>query len=343
VKVLGRFGTAMLQSPLFDSVVRMVEGIDREPNGVLRVLTYHRVERADADPAPQGGVTASPEAFAAQMDFLAARCHVLSVDDVLREFESPRGLPRRAVLITFDDGYRDFRANAWPVLKARGLPVVVFIPTAFPGDPTRWFWWDRLHHALGATAQRELRLSETSRLRLETPADREQAFAELRARAKSMEHEQALAWVNGICDTLGIPPPPSPVMDWSEIRALAAEGVRFASHTRTHPLLTRIPVDDVRRELVTARGDLERELGSTPAAIAYPAGAFDDQVVRMAREAGYGLGFTTVRGVNPMGIADPLRLRRINVGRGTTSPIFRGQLTGWFAGWAGFRSVPEAA
>ena len=341
--MLGRFGASMLQSPLFDSVVRMVEGIDREPKNVLRVHTYHRLEPADADPAPQGGVTASPEAFAEQMDFLASRCHVVSIDDVLREFQSPHGLPPRSVLITFDDGYRDFRANAWPVLKARRLPVVVFIPTAFPGDPTRWFWWDRLHHALGATAQRETQLSDGSRVRLDTPVDRDRAFAELRARAKSMEHEQALEWVNGICDRLGIPPPPSPVMDWSEIRALAAEGVRFASHTRTHPLLTRIPVDEVRRELVAARTDLERELGTTPTAIAYPAGAVDDQGVRVAREVGYGLGFTTVRGVNPLGIADPLRLRRINVGRGTTPAVFRAQLTGWFAGWAGVGNVPQAA
>ncbi len=341
--MLGHVAGSVLRSPAFDAFVRLIEGIDREPENVLRVLTYHRVERPDADPAPQGGVTVSPEAFAIQMEILAARCNVVSVDDVHHEFQTHRGLAKRAVLITFDDGYRDFRANAWPVLKAKGLPAVVFIPTAFPGDAQRWFWWDRLHHALGATPLRSVPVPELGRLSLETRRDRDRAFARLRARAKELPHEEALRWVAGICDRLEIAPPPSPVMDWSEIRLLAAEGVRFASHTRTHPLLTRIPVEAVRQELIAARVDLERELGSTPTAIAYPAGAFDDRVVRMAREAGYRLGFTTVRGVNPMKTADPLRLRRINVGRGTTPAVLRGQLTGWFAGLPGFRQVPTAA
>jgi hypothetical protein len=63
--------------------------------------------------------------------------------------------------------------------------------------------------------------------------------------------------------------------------------------------------------------------------VAYPAGDFDDVVVRIAREEGYALGFTTVRGVNRIGRDDPLRLRRINVGQRSTLPMLRAQLTGW--------------
>jgi hypothetical protein len=172
--------------------------------------------------------------------------------------------------------------------------------------------------------------------------DREAAFAVLRAHAKQLEHEAALAWVASVCQDLGVTAPPSPVLDWDEIRALRADGVTFASHTRNHPLLTRVPNETARAELADARRDLERELGVLTEAVAYPSGAFDDEVVRIAREEGYRLGFTTVRGVNPLGAADPMRLRRINVGRGTSRALLRGQLSGLLARIPGFRNVPAS-
>jgi hypothetical protein len=52
-------------------------------------------------------------------------------------------------------------------------------------------------------------------------------------------------------------------------------------------------------------------------------------VVRILREEGFRLAFTTVRGVNDMQHADRLRLRRINVGRRTNLSIFRARLLPW--------------
>ena len=42
---------------------------------------------------------------------------------------------RGAVLVTFDDAYADFAEHAWPVLRAHGISPLLFVPTAFPGDP----------------------------------------------------------------------------------------------------------------------------------------------------------------------------------------------------------------
>jgi peptidoglycan/xylan/chitin deacetylase (PgdA/CDA1 family) len=319
---------SVARSRAFAGLVGLLERLDREGPDLLRVLTYHRVEWDDVNPAPSPSLTISPDAFAEQMRYVRRRYQVVSVEQVIHAIQGKGGLPRRSVLITFDDGYQDFRSQAWPVLKELGLPVVLFVPTAFPGEPEATFWWDRLRHALMNTSRRDQLESPVGRLSLGTTREREDASGRLQAHAKRMRHPEALVWVMATCRELGVPPPPAAILNWSELRELASEGVTIGSHTRTHPLLTRIPLEEVRAEVAGALRDLKQELGSALPILAYPAGAFDDRVVRIIEEEGYVLAFTTVRGVNDLAKAHPLRLRRINVGGRSSLSLLRAQLMG---------------
>ena len=111
----------------------------------LAVLTYHRV--GEPRHSPPGLVSATPATFERQMRLLARTGRAVGLDDVLRSRNGTRELPRGAVLVTFDDAYRDFREHAWPVARRLHIPVVLFVPTAFPASG-RAFWWDRLFGAL---------------------------------------------------------------------------------------------------------------------------------------------------------------------------------------------------
>ena len=55
------------------------------------------------------------------------------------------------MLVTFDDGYRDYREAAYPILSALGIPALVFVTTAYIDEPTRLFWWEALALALQRT------------------------------------------------------------------------------------------------------------------------------------------------------------------------------------------------
>ena len=99
-------------------------------------------------------------------------------------------------------------------------------------------------------------------------------------------------------------------LDWPEIDRWRARGFEFASHGARHRRLTW--VDDVTAtdELARARAALVGRLGADAGrAIAYPFGAVDDRVQRLAREAGYELGFGGVRGDH----GSPLHLPRVPV------------------------------
>jgi peptidoglycan/xylan/chitin deacetylase (PgdA/CDA1 family) len=125
------------------------------------------------------------------------------------------------------------------------------------------------------------------------------------------------------------------VLSWPELGRLHFEGVVLAPHSRTHPLLDRVPLETAREEIVGSLEDLAREIGSVPRVFAYPAGGENAEVARVLGEEGFELGFTTERGRNDLREADWLRLRRINVGRASTLALLRAQLLPW---WKGSRS-----
>ena len=343
--MLKRVATSVARSRHFAWFVGLLERLDREDPNLLRVLTYHRVEWSDAKPPPYPRATIPPDAFAEQMQYVSEHYHVVSVEELIPAVNARECLPRRSVLLTFDDGYQDFRGQAWPVLRALKLPVALFVPTAFPGEPGRLFWWDRLHHALMNTTRPDALETSVARLPLRSRRERENAYTRLRAHVKQMPHAEALAWVAATCHELAVPPSPPAILSWDELRGLASEGVTVGSHTRTHPLLTRVSIEEVRTEVAGSLRDLKRELGVVLPILAYPGGAFDNRVVQILAGEGYVLAFTTVRGVNDLKRAHPLKLRRIHVGRRTSLALLRAQLTGRSVGLNRFYplTAPEPA
>lgn len=325
--------TRLARGPLADGLVRLVERTAPWRPGVLAVLTYHRVD----DPASRPDLlpsllSATPAAFEAQVRCLVERYRPVSMAEVLDAAERPIRLPRRAVLVTFDDAYRDFSRHAWPVLRAAGVPVTLFVPTAYPDRRPEAFWWDRLWVALRSTPRTDRLATPAGALPLATAEDRAATMGGLRAWLKGLDHDTAMGEVDRIVGELDAsggsarPAPGPAVLDWDELRRLAAEGVTLAAHTRTHPLLDRVDPDRAAAEIGGSREDLEREIGPTPPVLAYPSGAHGGSAVEAARRAGMVLAFTTERGGNDLRHADHLRLRRINVGRRAGTPLVRGQL-----------------
>ncbi len=315
------------RSAMFAGFVNLLERIDTRRSGLLRVLTYHRVDdpdaRPDLDPAM---ISATRQGFAEQMAFLATAYRPVSIAEVLAAAEQAHTLPPRAVLVTFDDAYRDFAAYAWPVLKRHGIPAALFVPTSFPDRAGRAFWWDRLHQALRETVRIEELSTPCGRLALATPADRTNTARRLREHLKTVPHVTAMALIEAVCDELDAPPPTNEVLGWDELRALAREGVALGAHTRNHPLLDRLDVAEAATEAVESVADLRREIVGTPPIFAYPGGHVTDAVVDALRRAGVALAFVTRRGINDLRAADPLRLRRVNVSRHTTPLVFRAKL-----------------
>jgi peptidoglycan/xylan/chitin deacetylase (PgdA/CDA1 family) len=93
--------------------------------------------------------------------------------------------------------------------------------------------------------------------------------------------------------------------------------------------MDRVTPARAREEIEGSRDDLERRVGRSPPAFAFPAGGQDDEARRLVAEAGFELAFTTRRGANELGRADWLALDRVNVGRRSSLPVLRVQMRRW--------------
>ncbi len=93
----------------------------------LRVLMYHKINDLPGNPT-----TVPVGVFSEQMRLLSELGYrPVSLEDVLRHYVDRAPLPERAVLITFDDGYRDNLRNAVPILRRNGYPAALFVPIGY--------------------------------------------------------------------------------------------------------------------------------------------------------------------------------------------------------------------
>jgi peptidoglycan/xylan/chitin deacetylase (PgdA/CDA1 family) len=120
----------------------------------LPILMYHRV--APTGSAAMTRYRVSPEAFEQQLGYLReAGYYSVSLEEWRAAVEAKKPLAGRAVLITFDDGYRDFLTDAWPRLRRYGFKATVFLVTDAVGRSNAWdggygeevplLGWEELH------------------------------------------------------------------------------------------------------------------------------------------------------------------------------------------------------
>jgi starch synthase len=111
-------------------------------------------------------------------------------------------------------------------------------------------------------------------------------------------------------------------MDWADLARLAdEEGWEIGSHTRSHPMLTRLPDSELAAELADSRAACEAGLGRPCLSLAYPFGDFDSRVARAAAAAGYRQA-ATLFGGEPSD-PSPLEWPRVAINRHHTPRAFR--------------------
>lgn len=291
---------------------------------VLRILAYHRVaELRDTPTVDSRSVSATPEVFARQMEHLARFYRVVSMPEVLEALEKEAPLPKRAVLITFDDAYADFPDVAWPILRQFRLPATMFVPTAYPDHPDRVYWWDRLYQAFRATPRSEINVLPFGRLPLLRVDEKHKNLRMIQNYVTIIPHSQAVQLVDWLCVELGLScARGGSVLSWDQLRQLSREGLTVGAHTRTHAIMTKMTPAQMQEEVQGAQEDLQREIGACLPIFCYPNGNHNDAVASVLREQGIHVAFTTLSGPNELGSVDPLRLHRTVVMPRTSPAIF---------------------
>lgn len=129
--------------------------------GYIACLGYHSISDASTDAAVRGDayrhLSLPKQVLEEEIIYLKQEGYsFLSLDDVIRISRTEKQTPPRAVLLYFDDGYRDVYLNAYPALKRHGVPAILFLPTDCidgaatlwdevpPGEPRIFLSWDEV-------------------------------------------------------------------------------------------------------------------------------------------------------------------------------------------------------
>jgi peptidoglycan/xylan/chitin deacetylase (PgdA/CDA1 family) len=317
-------------------VLRLIERAARRP--ALLVLTYHRIGDPSRQPYYAPIASASADAFAQQIQTLRDTHRVLALDALADLAARQFRVDEPTAVVTFDDGYRDNIEVALPILRSHGVPATFFLPTRFLQAPMLP-WWDHVAYVINHCRMSVLRIDLPVSMAVELdPGAGPQTAAIARVVRACLDHHvegdpefrahlEARAGVTVDEAALGR----DLFMTWDQARALVAAGAGMSvgSHAHSHRKLARLPEEEQRFELTESKRILEAELKTEIRALAYPygwPGAFDETTLRLAREVGYGLAFSSVEGVNRPAATDAFAIARLGVGFADSPVLLRARL-----------------
>ncbi|MGE8678799.1 MAG: poly-beta-1,6-N-acetyl-D-glucosamine N-deacetylase PgaB [Achromobacter marplatensis] len=231
-------------------------------------LAYHDVEDDDPD---QGFLSVRTDRLVDQLAWLRANGYqAVSVDQILAARQGGQPLPERAVLLSFDDGYRSFYTRVLPILKAYGwpallAPVGVWMdtpadkPVDFGGSPEardRFLTWDQI---------REISRSGLVEIAAHTNAS----------------HYGALANPQGNTEPA------------AAIRAYNAQTRQYETEAQFNARMG--------RDVAAITEKIRRVTGHAPRVWVWPYGAEGGSTLRIAGEHGYQLALTLEDGAGRLG------------------------------------------
>lgn len=298
------------------------------PKSKLSVFYFHRVL---AEPDPLLPDEPDARGFDQIVGWIRSQFRVLDpVEACDRLFDG--SLPSRPAVITFDDGYRDNFTVALPILQRHGLKAAFFVATGFLEGGMMFN--DRVIEAVRRASVSSVTVRGGSGSLIEVPvrdiAERRAAIDAVLRAIKHLPPDERLQRVEELERGAGPGaasaqrPGAAMMMNPDQVAGLRRAGMRVGGHTRSHPILLKLPDAEALAEISGGLDDLAAILGERPSLFAYPngklGGDFDARHVAMVESAGCDYAFTTQAG------AASRESRRLEIPRytpwGTTSIRF---------------------
>jgi len=231
--------------------------LNDENNPIIRVLLYHRI-LSKASEKDTANIGVSELSFRKQIEWLDKWGYTaITFTDYTLFIKGELDLPKKPVIITFDDTYKDVYEYGFPILKEYGMKAVIFV-----------------------VVDKSITTS---------------------------------VWDEGLGEVFAL-------LGQHEIMEMHAAGFEVGSHTITHPRLTVIDIETVRKEVEQSKKSLELFLNAPVQSFAYPFGLVNDQVKELVRDSGYSFACAAYSGP-PIFTDDLFEIRRIKVSN-TSARLF---------------------
>lgn len=273
--------------------------VQKREHRSVQIVLYHGVSDASTPYLP----TTSVDVFQNHVQYLANYCHVLDLHDAVERMEAG-DLPERAVVITLDDGYRDNYSHVFPILKQFGVSATIFLATGVIGNAAL-LWHDQVCRMISQTTVKKLEnFGSVDGYNLENSEGKRLTQEGVLWYLRSLNDDVRVTQIACLAHELEVPDTysdPNLMLNWQEVKEMHRAGIRFGAHTVSHPILTRLSLENVIQEIRLSKQAIEHELQEDVLAFAYPSGRaqdFSGDIKDILKQEGFRCAVTTMAGAN---------------------------------------------
>ncbi len=288
----------------------------------IAILRYHSVVEPDRNYYVSPLITVSPEVFENHVRYFKNNFNIISLDDVRHCMDHQMPFPKRAVVFTFDDGYRD-NYTAYQILKKYDATGTFYIASACI-DNKETLWLFEIIYLLSRTQNSRISIELQNHGRqfpLSTPHERTLSARKITEIIKSngLDTRESIRTQvkNQTTDVWDFSQKASEVMlTWNQVKEMSDNGMTIGGHTTTHLNLPNADPVDAKREIVGCKTEISLRTGKDVSHFSYPNGGkydyYNDAIVEMVKAAGYTTATTSNNGTATLS-SDPYTLKRIRV------------------------------
>ncbi len=258
----------------------------------VTVLLFHRVH-PKRDPLWD---PMDPVLFESILLYVKKNYEPVGLDEFFQHTD--RKYKRQPLIITYDDGYRDFIDYSFPLLKKYSLPASMFVVTDCidRNTPT---WTYLMDYFFYNTKKLEvnncdfgLPIQEFNVTKWNTDEERIAYCKKFKQYLKRVPNKKRTEIVQTfVTDFNDVQKPQNLMMTWEEIKQLQSEGVQIGSHSVSHPPLATIEDEnELKSELLDSAVRIKEVTGRFPSTISYPVGSYNSRVKMVSEQVGYKLG-----------------------------------------------------
>ena len=251
-----------------------------------KIMMYHSFSECEKN----GYV--SKQHFEWQLQTIKRHSTPVSLIDLATAYENKKPVPKNAVVITIDDGYKNVYDYAFPLLKKYQIPATFFVTTNFI-DQTDWLWPDKVKWLLNNTNTKETHI-EFDGFRTEL------CFGALNHLCLNLENAKKLRFIEHLAKQLDVTLPVNTPSEfaactWQELKEMQSNGIEVGSHTLSHPSLGQVSVDQAHLEIEQSLAVINSNLGDVARTFCYPNGQptdYNASILKIVEAAGYKAGVT---------------------------------------------------
>ena len=282
------------------------------------ILFYHRFcnNKSDGYQLPELDI----KEFRKQMEHIKKWYKVISMDELVKGLVDGNIFRLPSVIISIDDGYLNNYRLAYPVVKELDLPVIIYLTTGLIGTENAT-WVDDLMDIFLETKMKSLSFPELlgdEVLDISSHPRKRAAVTKFfqiligighGEKKRTMEQLRETLGVKGNCRKKG----ERKMLNWNEVMEMSKYSISFGAHTVTHPILSRMSLEEGKHEIYDSIKEVEEKVGVKVKHFAIPNGKAEDFSEELKRFC-KGIGILTIASTEPGRVSadsDPHFLRRI--------------------------------